>query len=584
MIVGIDLGTTNSLVAVWRDGNASLVPNALGRFLTPSVVSLDRFGEMLVGEAARERLASDPQHTAAAFKRHMGTGRTTPIGDRQFRPEELSSIVLRALKADAEAFLGTPVTEAIGTVPAYFSDAQRKATRIAGELAELRVERVLNEPTAAALAYGLHEHHAGRDGKILVFDLGGGTFDVSVIELFDGVIEVRATAGDNFLGGDDFDTAIMAWFAEATGLALPDAYDRDPAVRAMAARLRRAAEQARRCLSLADETVMELELGKPDTDGRTARAVLNARLFAQIARPLFDRLRQPLARALADSRIRSEELSDVVLVGGATRMPSVRRLAATLLGRIPLQTIDPDQVVALGAAVQAGLKMREADLRDVVLTDVAPYTLGMEVVESLGEAGMSAGRLLPVIERNTVVPVSRTRTVVPVQDFQRRVVVRIYQGESRLVKDNIWLGDLTLDLKPRRRDEQTIEVRFTYDINGLLEVSARSVVDGVMEQVVIEQHAGVLSPAAVAERLAALAPLKLSPREAWGNRLLLAHAERLHEESLGESRHMLAQAAAAFEAAMASEDKQVISAAADRLSATIQRIETGHRIDTGPAG
>ena len=210
MIIGIDLGTTNSLVSIWQDGKASLIPNALGRVLTPSLVSLDRFGEMLVGEAARERLGTHPQHSAAAFKRSMGTGRLTRLGDQDFRPEELSSFVLRSLKADAEAFLGAPIEEAVITVPAYFSDAQRKATRTAGELADLRVERVLNEPTAAALAYGLHENQAGRDGKILVFDLGGGTFDVSVIELFDGVMEVRATAGDNYLGGDDFDTAIMA--------------------------------------------------------------------------------------------------------------------------------------------------------------------------------------------------------------------------------------------------------------------------------------------------------------------------------------------------------------------------------------
>ncbi len=306
-----------------------------------------------------------------------------------------------------------------------------------------------------------------------MFDLGGGTFDVGhQAAVRQRVIEVRATQamlakGDGFDRGD-----LHGVVCGRTDLApAAGGNDQDQRNSSMAARC--AAPQTMTMSSLTDETVMELELGKPDTDGRTARAVLNARLFAQIARPLFDRLRQPLARALADSRIRSEELSDVVLVGGATRMPSVRRLAATLLGRIPLQTIDPDQVVALGAAVQAGLKMREADLRDVVLTDVAPYTLGMEVVESLGEAGMSAGRLLPVIERNTVVPVSRTRTVVPVQDFQRRVVVRIYQGESRLVKDNIWLGDLTLDLKPRRRDEQTIEDAIKHDVNGLLEKVCR---------------------------------------------------------------------------------------------------------------
>jgi molecular chaperone HscC len=305
-----------------------------------------------------------------------------------------------------------------------------------------------------------------------------------------------------------------------------------------------------------------------DSGGRSFSATLDAEAFMAIGKPLFDRLRQPVARALADSRIRAESLAAVVLVGGATRMPSVRRLAATLFGRLPLQTIDPDQAVALGAAVQAGLKMRDSALDDVVLTDVAPYTLGIEVVE-----GSGAGRLLPVIERNTVVPVSRIQTVSPVADFQRRVVVRIYQGESRLVKDNIRLGDLTLELAPRKSRDQEIEVRFTYDINGLLEVTARSVVDNVMERVVIEQHAGVLNAEQVKEHLLALAPLKLAPRDAMGNRLLLARAERLHEASLGTVRKGLAEATAAFDAALASQDSGRILTTAAALAHEVAAAE-----------
>lgn len=568
MVIGIDLGTTNSLVAVWRDGSATLIPNALGQVLTPSVVSLDRSGEILVGEAARERVGSHPQHSAAAFKRMMGTHRSIVLGDRPFLPEELSSFVLRALKADAEAFLGAPVNEAVITVPAYFSDAQRKATKVAGELAGLRVERVLNEPTAAALAYGLHESRAGRDGKILVFDLGGGTFDVSVIDLFDGVMEVRATAGDNFLGGEDFDSAIMSWFVDTTRLALPDPDDPDPLARALRARLRRAAEQARRTLTTADTATLEV-----DSATAKASAVLDRATFQHLAQPLLERIRRPVERALADSRIHTDDLSHVVLAGGATRMPAVRRLAATLFGQIPLQSIDPDQVVALGAAVQAGLKMRDAALRDVVLTDVAPYTLGIEVVEPVGD-GVSAGRLLPVIERNTVVPTSRTQTVTPLQDFQPQVTVRIYQGESRLVKDNIPLGELSLRLKPRRRQEQTIEIRFTYDVNGLLEVSARSVVDQVAEQIVIQQHAGVLTTEEIAQRLGALERLKLPAREEAKNRLLLARAERVYEERLGEQRQRLGQSISRFEAVLAEGDAERIEAAAAELSAHIGVIES----------
>lgn len=568
MIIGIDLGTTNSLVSIWRDGAATLIPNALGEVLTPSVVSLDHDGDILIGAPARERMVSHPQHSAAVFKRMMGTSRTIMLDGRPFRSEELSSLVLRALKADAETFLGAPVEEAVITVPAYFNDAQRKATKVAGELAGLRVERVLNEPTAAALAYGLHEQQAGRDGKILIFDLGGGTFDVSIIDLFDGVMEVRATAGDNFLGGEDFDTAIIAWFMERTRIALPAGDDTNPAPASALMRLRRAAEQARRALGTSDQAVIEL-----DIDGRMARAILDTATFSRITEPLLDRLRKPVARALADSRIRSEDLSHIVLAGGATRMPAVRRLAATLFGRFPLQTLDPDRIVAMGAAVQAGLKMRDAALADVVLTDVAPYTLGIEVVESLGSGGASAGRLLPIIERNTVVPVSRVQTVTPVRDFQPQVDVKIYQGESRLVKDNIPLGKLTLRLQPRRREAQTIEIRFTYDINGLLEVSARSVVDGVAEQIIIEQHAGVLSADEIAERMAALAHLKLPARETAQNRLLIARAERAYEESLGISRAELARCVVQFETALANDDQEHAALAAAELDAMIKRIE-----------
>ncbi|WP_206240582.1 Hsp70 family protein [Novosphingobium terrae] len=572
MIIGIDLGTTNSLVSAWRDGAAVLIPNALGDFLTPSVVSLDRNGEMLVGAAARERLVSHPQRSAAVFKRLMGTSRTVTLGDRSFRAEELSSFVLRALKADAEAFLGQSVEEAVITVPAYFNDAQRKATKVAGEMAGLRVERVLNEPTAAALAYGLHERQAGREGKILVFDLGGGTFDVSVIDLFEGVMEVRATAGDNFLGGEDFDAAIISWFAQSTGLEQLAAEDVAAEDGSLQARLRRAAEQARRALDASDSTVMELEVA-----GQSAKAVLDARTFARITEPLLDRLRRPVARALSDSRIRSEDLAHVVLAGGATRMPAVRKLATTLFGRFPLHSIDPDRVVALGAAVQAGLKMRDGALDDVVLTDVAPYTLGIEVVESLGGAGVSAGRLLPIIERNTVVPVSRKQTVTPMQDFQKQVNVRIFQGESRLVKDNIPLGTLELKLQPRKREEQSIEIRFTYDINGLLQVSAKSLIDGVAEQIIIEQHAGLLTQEEIAERMAALAHLRLPDRESAQSRLLIARAERAYEESLGAHREQLGAGIALLEAALHDEDRTRTAMLCEQLEALIEMIE-GSRI------
>jgi len=563
VIIGIDLGTTNSLVSVWRDG-VELVPNALGEVLTPSVVSLDRTGEIVVGAAARERLSSHPELTAAAFKRHMGSARQITLGTRRFRAEEVSSFVIRALRSDAEAYLGTPVEEAVITVPAYFSDAQRRATRQAGELAGLRVDRVLNEPTAAALAYGLAEPDT--NGPVLVFDLGGGTFDVSVLEMNDGVMEVRATAGDNFLGGEDFDDAVAIWFAGAAGIPLPDPLEPGQAGELLAARLRRTVEAARHRLS----TGPEAEIILPLPYGGTARAVLTASEFTRISEPLLERLRRPVARALADSRIRPDALSHVVLAGGATRMPLVRREAARLFGRLPLQRLNPDEVVARGAAVQAGLKMRAAALADVVLTDVAPYTLGIEVSEGQGNA---PGRMLPVIERNTVIPASRVREVAPAADFQRAVTVRVFQGEARLVRDNIPLGEFDLPLVPRRRAEQEIKVRFTYDVNGILEVSARAQADGASNRIVIRNGPDAPSPEQAEERLTALAALKLHPREAAANRLLLARGERLFVQALGITRTMLGDAIGDFEAALVAQDPAAIAAAATRLADTMRTAE-----------
>ena len=566
MIVGIDLGTTNSLVGIWT-GEAELVPNALGEHLTPSVVSLDRSGELVVGVAARERLTTHPEMTAAAFKRYMGTARKIPLGERSFRAEELASFVIRSLCADAEAHLGAVVEEAVITVPAYFSDAQRRATRRAGELAGLKVERVLNEPTAAALAYGLAQG-ADADGAILVFDLGGGTFDVSVLEMNDGIMEVRASAGDNYLGGEDFDDVVADWFVGATRMKAPDPLEQGPEGQQLAARLRREAEAARRGLSAAPSAAMRLGL----PDGRVAEAELTADIFARIAEPLLERLRRPIARAFSDSRIRPEALAHVVLAGGATRMPLIRREAARLFGRLPLQRLDPDEVVARGAAVQAGLKTDAAELADVVLTDVAPYTLGIEVHDGRS-GGIEEGRMLPIIERNTVIPVSRMEEVRPASDFQRQVRVRVFQGEARRTRDNIALGEFELALSPQRVRDQPIEVRFTYDVNGIIEVTAKAQADGASERIVI-RHGPDAPPAEIAEeRMAALAALKLHPRERAPQKLLLARAERLFEALLGEPREALGRAIAGFEAVLATQDPARVGEATDELADMMRRLE-----------
>ncbi len=481
-IVGIDLGTTYSLVGVFRDGAPRLLENALGSRLTPSVVGLDDHGgRVLVGQAAKERLITHPGLTAATFKRFMGTDRLTRLGTRDFRPEELSSFVLRSLKADAEAILGEPVEEAVISVPAYFGDAQRKATRAAGELAGLKVERLINEPTAAALAYGLHE--APNETSFLVFDLGGGTFDVSIVELFNGVVEVHASAGDSFLGGEDFTSALATAFLERAGLV------ESALAPGEKSRLWKQAELAKRQLTEEQEAEIRVTLKEREVTWSASRAQLE-----QLTTELVERMRRPVERAMRDAQLRASDLDAVVLVGGATRMPLVRALAARLLGRFPLTSVHPDEAVALGTALQAGLKSRDAALSEVVLTDTSPHSLGVAVAVP-DEWGQPVGlEFSPIIERNTVVPVSREQSYTPIHDQQREVHVEIYQGESRRVENNVRLGSLTVPLPPGKARERQLLVRFSYDINGLLEVDTKVAGTEVRRSLVIEGNPGQISP------------------------------------------------------------------------------------------
>lgn len=544
MIVGIDLGTTHSLVAVWRDGATELVANALGHTLTPSVVGLDDQGRVLVGQAARERLHTHPHLTTALFKRYMGSNQQVTLGGRAYRPEELSALVLKSLKEDVERAYGEPVTEAVISVPAYFSDAQRKATRVAGELAGLRVDKLINEPTAAALAYGLHQRD--KETSFLVFDLGGGTFDVSILELFEGVMEVRASAGDNYLGGEDFDQLLLEHFVQA------QQGNDFPGATTLLQPLRREAERVRRQLGQAQQADFVVRV-----EGREWRHVYTQDALADLYAPLLARLRTPIERALRDARIRASDLDEVLLVGGTTRMPLVRKLAAGLFGRFPSISLNPDEVVAHGAAVQAALKARDAALEEVVLTDVCSYTLGMETVRQVGDRHES-GHYLPIIERNSVVPVSRVQTVYTVGDQQEQVLVKVFQGESRLVRDNVLLGVLEIPVPRRKAGEVALDVRFTYDINGILEAQVSIPLTGEQHALVIENNPGVLSPEEVRERLAALAELKTHPRDQQPNTLLLARLERLYQESLGEVRELIGAWAAQFQRVLETQDERQI--------------------------
>ncbi|MDR1968623.1 MAG: molecular chaperone HscC [Burkholderiaceae bacterium] len=571
MIVGIDLGTTNSLVAVWRDGAATIVPNPLGQSLTPSCVGFLDDGTLAVGVAARERLQTHPQLSAALFKRYMGTDRKIRLGAQTFRPEELSSFVLRALKADAEAFLGHSVTEAVVTVPAYFSDAQRKATRVAGELAGLKVERLLNEPTAAALAYGLQTQE---ESKFLVFDLGGGTFDVSILELFEGVMEVRASAGDNFLGGEDFVTLLMQTFLQKTALGQRVGSSVDALPPVLSGRLRAVAERAKRALTNAASATFSIE-----HEGQTHVWEIDADAFVTLAEPLLERLRTPVERALRDARIRPAELNSIVLAGGATRMPMVRRLVSRMFGRFPVASLNPDEVVALGAAVQAGLKMRDAALDEVVMTDVSPYSMGTEVSKQIAPNRRSDGHYLPIIERNSVVPVSRVERVQTMQDNQRQIDLNVFQGESPMVADNVFLGKLSFPVPPKPAGEVEVDVRFTYDVNGILEAECTVVPTGEKHVLVIEENPGVMTPDEVRQRLHALAAIKIHPRDQTENRALMARAERVYQQHLGDQRQAVGHAIAVFQGALEQQDTDAIREVRTALRRQLDQIESHHLLD-----
>jgi molecular chaperone HscC len=561
MIVGIDLGTTHSLIGYYSDKGPQLFPNALGGYLTPSVVSVDDAGHMVIGEAARDRLISHAASSVASFKRWMGTARETQLGKRSFRPEELSALVLRALLADAEAALGEKVREAVISVPAYFSDAQRKATRAAGELAGIKVERLINEPTAAALAYGLQERHDG--SRFLVFDLGGGTFDVSVLEMFEGVVEVHASAGDNYLGGEDFLDLLQT--ACLSDLKLR-ADDLSPTERGV---LRRRLETAKRSLSQQQEATIEAQIGKHEI-----KWTIGQDHFMHLAEPLMQRMRAPLERALRDARLRPDQLDEIVLVGGASRMPLVSRMIARMFGKLPLRHVNPDEAIALGACVASGLKSRNAKLEEIILTDVCPYTLGVEVGQRDAQGNVQNGLFSPIIQRNSVVPTSRESSYWPMVEGQARLALKVYQGENPLVTNNIKLGELDIKLDPKLAiAKNEVVVRFTYDINGVLQIEATPKSSGLRHELVLEQNPGVLSEAEIRARLAALSELKIHPRDKQENIALLARAERLFEEHL-TARQLLQQWIGQFRQTLEGQDERMIQEHRQQFSSALDSLET----------
>jgi len=559
-IVGIDLGTTFSLVSVLAGGKPTVLPNALGELLTASAVSVEDDGTVLVGAPARARATTHPERTALGFKRDMGTDRVRTLERHTFSAPQLSALVLSALKRDAEAALGTKIEEAVITVPAYFGDLQRQATRDAGDLAGLKVERIINEPTAAALAYGLH--HRDRELKAVVLDVGGGTFDVTILEIMEGVIEIQSSAGDARLGGDDFDATL----AELLAKRFRDAYDVDVTadVRA-AARVREAAEGLKRRLTekeRAGVALVDLPVGR---GARSVETSVTREEAEEAWAPLLDRLRAPIHRALADAGLAPSKIDEVLLVGGATRMPCIARLAASTFGRLPLRALPPDEAIAMGASVQAALKEGQQAVEDVVVTDVAPFTLGIAITSEVGGHKVP-GLFSPILERGTVIPASRVRRFTTIEDRQTRLKLEVFQGEHALCRDNQALGEWTVtEIPARGAGEEPIDVRFTYDLNGILEIDATIVSNGRTSTFVVERTPGRMSKKELEAARAGMKRLKIHPRETLPNRTALARADALYVELQGPARAELGQAIAAFAAALESQDGKLIDEIRGRL-------------------
>jgi molecular chaperone HscC len=551
-IIGIDLGTTNSAVAFLTPTGPEIIPNALGGRLTPSVVGVDESGTVLVGAAARELQVLRPDLCASVFKRFMGTEKVFELGSKTFTPEELSGLVLRTLKADAEAHFGHGVTRAVITCPAYFNDRQRKATIAAGRIAGLTVERILNEPTAAAIAYGFHE--AREDKKLLIFDLGGGTFDVSVVELFDGAMEVRASAGETSLGGEDFTRTLAARALEAHGMA----FERTEATMPLLiARLLPLAEIAKCRLSREEATVIRIPVadgGLPDNAKEVP--VDRAKLEAWVT-PILNRIELPIRKALADAKLTREQIHEVILVGGATRMPLVVRRVKELFGKDPHKRLNPDEVVALGAAVQGGLVGGTGAVDDLVVTDVAPFTLGISITKSFA-GGLQDGYFSPIIGRNTTIPVSRIERYSTLHANQTSIHVQVYQGEARKVSENLLLGEFEVKGIPPGPPGQSVDIRLTYDLNGVLEIEATVVATKKTINHVIAKHAKGLNEEQIRRAVKAMEKLKTHPREEAVNRFVIARAERLYKELPEDLRRMLGELLDGFEAGLQTQEPETI--------------------------
>lgn len=551
LAIGIDLGTTNSAISIWSDGKAELIPNALGKFLTPSVISIDEEMNISVGEAARSRLITRPDQTVASFKRFLGTDKKYRVGNTEYTPTDLCALLLKALKEDAESFLAQSISDVVISVPAYFSDQQRKQVKHAAELAGLNAVRLINEPTAACLAYSLHETH---DRQFLVFDLGGGTFDVTIVEHQDSFIEVHASTGDNFLGGDDFTTYLAAWVCTELNIDLEKAPLQDKA------KIITACEKAKKQNS--DPLIIELP------SPYNQKLEVSQQQLDVIWDDLLTRLARPIRQALKDARINPDDIDELIFVGGATRLRAVQQMATRLIGRFGKCSIDPDFVVALGAATQAACRLRNEEVEEVILTDVCPFSLGIS-----SNRDNQTGVFSPIIERNTVVPTSRVERYYTASDDQEVVRIAIYQGERLWVKENIFIQEFEIEVPKGKAGEEAIDVRFSYDINGLLEVDVTVLSTGATTQKIIDQSPMGITEEDKKKSRERLALLKHHPRDEIPNITLMEKLNQLYETSLNHEREHVEKLIFYFTEAINTQDKQKIREAAKEIQGHLSQYD-----------
>ncbi len=558
MIIGIDLGTTNSLVAIYNDGLTEIVPNRFDENLTPSVISILKDDDIVVGKTARERLIVAPKDTFEAFKRNMGTKKIYDTNKVTFTPTELSAIILKTITEDARKKLNTEIDKVVISVPAYFTDTQRKATLEAAQIAGLDTLGIVNEPTAAALAYHLHE--TDRERIIAIVDLGGGTFDVSILDIYDSVIEVKAVAGDNYLGGEDFDYAIAEFICEKYGLKFDslDLKDKN--------KLKYIAEQLKIGFGTLEKQSFDVQLTK------IALSIeMNIQEFEEACLPIIARLKQPVKRALVDAEIDPMDIEEVVLVGGSTKMPIVKHQIARLFGRVPLSYLNPDEVVAKGAAVYAALREKNIKLTDMVMTDVCPYTLGTETMIKTSD-GEYHKRLDPIIERNMTVPISRSHQYVAIEEEQKELRIKIYQGEDPIVEENVFLGEIVHEIRSGSLIDSMTSVRFTYDRNGILEVITQNLRNKEEKREIMLNN-NSLSKEDIAKCLTKIEDLKIHPYENEENLYIISKTEKIYDLVKEDEKEKVYDMLMLFREALLSDSLFNVNKAKEKLLKMLEEYE-----------